>query len=65
MKRFIFAGLSVTALALTGILSMANVNAQAANAPQQNQDEQLQACSGNKSRGTTSQGGQSVDTRRT
>jgi hypothetical protein len=59
MKRFILAGISITALAVTGMLSMANANAQAADAPQQIQAEQLQACSGDKSRGTTSQDGQS------
>lgn len=59
MKRLIFAGLSITALAVTGIFSIANANAQAANAPEQVQAEQLQACNGNKSRGTTSQDGQS------
>lgn len=64
MKRFIFAVLSVTVLAMTGAISMVNANAQAANASQQVQDEQLQACNGSKSRGTTSQEGQSRDSGR-
>ena len=62
MKRLILAGLSVAALSVAGISSIAAVNGHFT--AQQTQNEQLQACDGNKGSGTSSgQGGQSGSTR--
>lgn len=62
MKRLIFASLSVAALSVIGISSVNALDGQTFNAGQ-TQNEQLQACNGDKGNGTNSgQDGQSGGT---
>lgn len=64
MKRLILASLSVAALSVAGISSVNALGGQTFNAQQQTQnEEQLQACNGDKGNGTNSgQDGQSGST---